>query len=132
MLTESSSQVLKVREDHVRTVLDESRRHLGEVTKDTSRYSEILFSLIVQGLYQVMEPKCLVRCRQADLELIEKLLPNAVVEYKSKTGKDINVTLATESFLSADTCGGVELLALNGRLRVIAKRNVFSILFDSN
>lgn len=110
--------MLKVREDHVRSVLDEARRRLGEVTKDPTRYSEILFTLIVQGLYQIMEPKALIRSRQADQQLVQNLLQRSVEEYKSKTGKDCVATLDTENFLPADTCGGVELLALNGRLRV--------------
>lgn len=111
-------QVLKVREDHVRSVLDEGRRRLGEVTKDSTRYSDVLFRLIVQGLYLIMEPKTIIRSRQVDQALIQQLLPNAVAEYKQKTGKDVNVILDTETFLPPGTCGGIELFALNGRLRV--------------
>lgn len=53
MLNQARLKVLKVREDHVRSVLDEARRRLGEVTKDPTRYTQVLQSLIVQGLYQV-------------------------------------------------------------------------------
>lgn len=102
----------------MRSVLDEARRRLGEVTKDPTRYTEVLFSLIVQGLYQIMEPKAIVRGRQADVGLIQNLLPKAIEEYKSKTGKETTAILDTDNFLPADTCGGVELFALNGRLRV--------------
>lgn len=110
--------MLKVREDHVRSVLDEARRRLGEVTKDPVKYSEILVSLIVQGLFQIMEPKATIKCRQVDVGLIEKLLPTALQNYKEKMGKEIAITLDKESFLPQDTCGGIELHALNGRLRV--------------
>ena len=110
--------MLKVREDHVRSVLDEARRRLGEVTKDPAKYSDILVRLIVQGLFQIMEPKATIKCRQADVGLIEKLLPTALPQYKEKMGKDITITLDKESFLPEATCGGVELHALNGRLRV--------------
>lgn len=113
-------QVLKVREDHVRTVLDEARRRLGEVTKDTTKYSEVLLSLITQGLYQIMEPRATIRCREVDAALLEQVLPKALQEYKEKTGKEVAVTLDKEHFLPAGTCGGVELFALNGRLRVSA------------
>lgn len=118
MLNQARLKVLKVREDHVRSVLDEARRRLGEVTKDQAKYSEVLLALIVQGLFQIMEPKATIKSRQADQPLIEKLLPTAVQNYKAKTGKDINVVLDKETFLPADTCGGVELHALNGRIRV--------------
>lgn len=53
MLNQARLKVLKVREDHVRSVLDEARRRLGEVTKDQQRYAQVLQTLIMQGLYQV-------------------------------------------------------------------------------
>jgi len=118
MLNQARLKVLKVREDHVRSVLDEARRRLGEVTKDPAKYNEILFTLIVQGLYQIMEPKATIKCRQVDQSLVQNILPKAVEEYKSKTGKDCVIKLDTENFLPADNCGGVELFALNGRIRV--------------
>lgn len=77
-----------------------------------------MLSVIVQGLYQIMEPKATIKCRQADQQLVQGILPKAAAEYKSKIGKDVVITLDTESFLPPDACGGVELVALNGRVRV--------------
>lgn len=54
MLNQARLKALKVREDHVRNVLEEARRRLGEVTRNPSKYAEILNSLIVQGLLQVI------------------------------------------------------------------------------
>lgn len=118
MLNQARLKVLKVREDHVSSVLDEARRRLGEVTKDESKYQEILLTLVIQALYQIMEPNTLIKCRQVDQQLVQNLLEKASVEYKSKTGKDVVLKLETAAFLGADTCGGVELSALNGRIRV--------------
>lgn len=53
MLNQARLKVLKVREDHVRNVLEEARKKLGDVTRDQAKYAEILESLILQGLYQV-------------------------------------------------------------------------------
>ena len=53
MLNQARLKVLKVREDHVRNVLDDARKKLGEVLRDQARYSEILKLLMIQGLYQV-------------------------------------------------------------------------------
>lgn len=53
MLNQARLKVLKVREDHVKTVLDEARLRLGEVTKDQAKYSDVVRTLIVQGLFQV-------------------------------------------------------------------------------
>lgn len=56
MLNQARLKVLKVREDHVRAVLDEARKRLGAVTKDHGKYSAILERLVLQGLYQVKYP----------------------------------------------------------------------------
>lgn len=53
MLNQARLKVLKVREDHVRNVLDEARKRLAEVPKNANLYSDILVTLIVQALYQV-------------------------------------------------------------------------------
>lgn len=53
MLNQARLTVLKVREDHVRNVLDEARKRLADVPKDTKLYSDLLVTLIVQALFQV-------------------------------------------------------------------------------
>jgi vacuolar-type H+-ATPase subunit E/Vma4 len=58
MLNQARLKALKVREDHVRNVLEEARRQLGEVTRNSNKYAEILRSLIVQGLLQVIYWEC--------------------------------------------------------------------------
>lgn len=54
MLNQARLKALKVREDHVRNVLDEARKRLGEVAHNPTKYREILQLLIIQGLYQVI------------------------------------------------------------------------------
>lgn len=53
MLNQARLKALKVREDHVRTVLEEARRRLGEVTKNSAKYTHIQELLALQGLLQV-------------------------------------------------------------------------------
>lgn len=119
MLNQARLKVLKVREDHVRAVLDEARRRLGEVTRDTGKYSLTLQLLITQGLYQIMEANVLVRGRQSDAQHIQNALPAAVEQYKRETGKDVVITLDTDNYLPAESTGGIELYALQGRIRVV-------------
>lgn len=54
MLNQARLKVLKVREDHVRNVLDEARKRLAEVPHDKKLYSDLIVTLIVQALFQVM------------------------------------------------------------------------------
>ncbi|XP_016954092.1 V-type proton ATPase subunit E [Drosophila biarmipes] len=118
MLNQARLKVLKVREDHVSSVLDDARKRLGEVTQKQSEYQTVLTKLIVQGLFQVMEPKVILRCREVDVPLVRDVLPSAVEQYKAAIQQNVDLFIDEKDFLSADTCGGVELLALNGRIKV--------------
>ncbi|XP_043652761.1 V-type proton ATPase subunit E [Drosophila teissieri] len=118
MLNQARLKVLKVREDHVSSVLDDARKRLGEVTKKQSEYQTVLTKLIVQGLFQIMEPKVILRCREVDVPLVRDVLPTAVEQYKAQIQQNVDLFIDEKDFLSADTCGGVELLALNGRIKV--------------
>jgi hypothetical protein len=65
-----------------------------------------------------MEANVIVKARQVDLNLIQSLLPKAVEAYKSKSNKDVVVTLETENCLAETATGGVEMYAMNGRIKV--------------
>jgi len=118
MLNAARLKALKAREDHVGTVLEEAKRRLGDITRDPSKYKRLLHALITQGLLQLLEQNVLIRCRQADLQLVEEVIDLAKRDYTEKTGKDVNTKLDQESFLSASICGGVDLLAQRGKIKV--------------
>lgn len=65
-----------------------------------------------------MEPSVTLKVRQADKELVESVLPTAQNDYKNKIQKDVHINVERESFLPQDTCGGVELHAARGRIKV--------------
>lgn len=117
MLNQARLKVLKVREDHVRNVLDDARKKLGEVTKDP-QYRDILNLLIVQGLFQLTETHVTVRVRQADIPLVESIIDAVQNVYKEATMKDVTVKIDQDNFLPADSCGGVDLYAGRGRIKV--------------
>lgn len=118
MLNQARLKVLKVREDHVRNVLDEARKRLAEVPQNEAMYSDLLVTLIVQALFQLVEPAVTVRVRQADKGLVEGLLSRAQTSYKEKITKDLQLKVDTEGFLPAETCGGVDLIAAKGRIKI--------------
>ncbi|XP_047344936.1 V-type proton ATPase subunit E [Vespa velutina] len=118
MLNQARLKVLKVREDHVRNVLDEARKRLGEITQNPNKYSQILRLLITQGLYQLTESHVFIRIRQVDLPIVESLLDSIQQEYKQATKKDALLKIDQETFLPAESCGGVELLTSKGRIKI--------------
>ncbi|CAG9822366.1 unnamed protein product [Phaedon cochleariae] len=135
MLNQARLKVLKVREDHVRAVLEDARKSLGEVTKDQGKYSQILESLILQGLFQtkyteilenlilqglfqLFEKEVTVRVRPQDRDLVRSILPNVAAKYKDATGKDILLKVDDESHLSQEITGGVDLLAQKNKIKI--------------
>jgi len=118
MLNQARLKVLKVREDHVRAVLEEARKRLGEVTRDQGKYSQIIESLILQGLYQLFEKDVTIRVRPQDRELVKSLFNNVQTKYKDITGKEVHLKIDDETHLSQETTGGIELLTLKNKIRV--------------
>ncbi|XP_017783515.1 PREDICTED: V-type proton ATPase subunit E [Nicrophorus vespilloides] len=118
MLNQARLKVLKVREDHVRNVLDEARKRLGQVTSNHSKYQEIIKTLILQGLYQLFETNVLVRCRAQDKDLVEGCFDDVASLYKTAVGKEVNLKIDTENPLGANTTGGIELLAQRGKIKI--------------
>ncbi|XP_074028808.1 V-type proton ATPase subunit Vha26 isoform X1 [Leptinotarsa decemlineata] len=135
MLNQARLKVLKVREDHVRTVLEEARKRLGQVTNDQGKYSQILESLILQGLYQtkyteilqnlilqglyqLFEKDVTIRVRPQDRELVKSIIPTVTNKYKDATGKDIHLKIDDEIHLSQETTGGIDLLAQKNKIKI--------------
>ncbi|KOC70221.1 V-type proton ATPase subunit E, partial [Habropoda laboriosa] len=125
MLNQARLKVLKVREDHVRNVLDEARKGLGEVTQDISRYRVILKLLIVQGLCQLTESHVVIRIRQGDIPLVESLLDSVQEVYL------ITINFFTNYFLGRIKVSNT----LETRLELIAQQlipDIRNALFGQN
>lgn len=118
-LNQSRLKTLKAQDDHIKSILDDAVKRLGEVTKDTSRYEQVLRGLITQGLFQLLEPAVSIRCRQQDLNIVKKVKEGSVEDYKNSTKKTTEVTVDEQSFLPSDCAGGIELLAKQGRIKVV-------------
>jgi len=119
MLNNSRLKSLKAREDHITALLGEAQHRLADLTRDTNQYKRLLEGLIGQGLFQMMEDNVIVRCRQKDEKLITEVLTPAVSQYQKATGKTVNVIIDRSNYLPADISGGVELVAQEGKIKVI-------------
>jgi len=66
-----------------------------------------------------LEAHVLIRCRQNDLALVEEVIGTAVDDYKQQTGKEkMDVKVDQEIFLPPNLCGGVDLIAQKGRIKI--------------
>ncbi|CAH8571267.1 unnamed protein product [Heterobilharzia americana] len=118
MKNQSRLQVLQSRENHIEMLLKEARDRLRTVAADRNTYQNCLSGLITEGLYQLLEPEVIVRCRQSDLDLTQSLLPGCVAAYRKQTGIDCKVTI-DKNFLPDSLAGGVELYNKDGRIKVV-------------
>ncbi|XP_068918064.1 V-type proton ATPase subunit E isoform X1 [Tenebrio molitor] len=125
MLNQARLKVLKVREDHVHSVLDDSRKRLGEITHDQAKYSQLLEALILQSLYQYLgisdklfENTIIVRVRSQDRTIVQGILPVVATKYRDGTGKDVHLKIDDETHLPSETTGGVELYAQKGKIKI--------------
>lgn len=118
MLNQARLQVLKAREDHIKNVLDEARRKLGAVTQNQQQYQDVLKNLIAQALFQLIEHSVVIRCRKQDVAAVKSAADSAVSQFKSVVKKDCNYKIDNDNYLPSDICGGVEILAQQGKIRV--------------
>jgi len=104
------------------------KQKLQAITKDPSKYKELITSLIVQGSLKVLEDKVQVRCRQEDRPLVQSAFAEAERAYstqiKRQTGVERKVALSIDtgkSLLSKGkgaVIGGVVLCCHGGLITV--------------
>jgi len=118
-------RLLKSREEAIQKVLEEAHKSLVKLSKSPA-YKDLLKKLIVQGLLKMEEEKVMVVCRQEDVSVVESALADAVAEYKTKSKKNVQVTVDKSVYLppgpdkatnQLETCsGGILLSAMDGRI----------------
>jgi len=118
MLNQARLRILKARGEHIRTLLDQARKNLLEVTNDKARYKELMAKLIEQALYRMMETEVAVKCRKEDLDIVREVLDGAVQSYTKHSGEKCQAKLDEQDFLHPDTCGGVEITAFGNKIKV--------------
>ncbi|TNN00771.1 V-type proton ATPase subunit E 1a isoform X1 [Takifugu flavidus] len=111
-------KVLKVRDDMITDLLNEARKRLIDIAKDSARYSELLEGLLLQGFYQLLEPKVTVRCRQQDVDLVQAAINKNIPVYREAVKCDLVVKIDLGRFLPAEIAGGVELYNDNVKIKV--------------
>ncbi|KAF7225251.1 V-type proton ATPase subunit E 1a [Nothobranchius furzeri] len=111
-------KVLKTRDDMITDLLHEARQRLAEVTKDADSYSKLLECLVLQGLYQLLEPKVTIRCRQQDVEMVQAAVNRNIPIYQEAVKSKITVRIDQDRFLPSDICGGIEAYNENGKIKV--------------
>lgn len=118
LMNQARLKVLKTRDDMVTDLLNEARKRLADIAKDPAKYSSLLEGLVLQGFYQQLEPKVIIRCRKEDVTLVEAAVQKNIPIYKETVKRNIEVRVDQDNFLSSDISGGVEVCNANGKIKV--------------
>ncbi|NXH10337.1 VATE1 ATPase, partial [Bucco capensis] len=118
LMNQARLKVLKARDDLIADLLNEARQRLAKVVKDTARYQTLLDGLVLQGFYQLLEPRVFVRCRKQDLPLVKTAVQKSIPIYKNATKRDVDVRVDQDNFLPEDIAGGVEIYNSDGKIKV--------------
>ncbi|KAM9854001.1 V-type proton ATPase subunit E 1a isoform 2-T2 [Aulostomus maculatus] len=118
LMNQARLKVLKARDDMIVDLLMEARRRLAQIAQDPAIYSSLLQGLVLQGFYQLLEPKVTVRCRQQDVEIVQAAVNEVIPFYREAVKSNIVVKIDQERFLPSDICGGVEMYNDNGKIKV--------------
>ncbi|CAF3814663.1 unnamed protein product [Rotaria sp. Silwood1] len=111
--------ILKVRDDYVQALKEQARKQLTILTQNRVKYIYILVNLITEGIFVLMENDITIRCRQDDYGLVQRLIPDAIQRYKQEFKQnDIKITVDDKNFLADDLAGGIELYAMDGKIKV--------------
>nr|SVE74491.1 EOG090X0F8Y [Daphnia barbata] len=103
LLNQARLKVLQAQQQHIQNLLAEARTRLSKSSADRSNYTRVIRDLIIQALFQIMEPVVTIRCREIDLELVESVLPEASAKYSEAMRKPCQISVAKDNFLPADT-----------------------------
>lgn len=83
-LNSSRIKVLQAQDDLVNSMKDSASKELLRVSADIKAYKMLLKGLIVQSLLRLKESSVLLRCREADVSLVDSVLEEAKQEYAEK------------------------------------------------
>ncbi|KFR07036.1 V-type proton ATPase subunit E 1 [Nipponia nippon] len=118
LMNQARLKVLKARDDLIADLLNEAKQRLAKVVKDTARYQTLLDGLVLQGFYQLLEPRIVVRCRKQDLPMVKIAVQKSVPIYKNATKRDVDVHIDQDNFLPEEISGGVEIYNSDGKIKV--------------
>ncbi|EOD45404.1 chitin biosynthesis protein [Neofusicoccum parvum] len=111
-------RVLGARQELLDELFEQARKKLVDASKDKSKYQSTLKGLILEGLYDLNEPKVQVRARKVDYDVVRKAIPEAEKEYKDKTGKETKVEIDESNPQPEGSTGGVSIVGGNGKIDI--------------
>mmetsp|Transcript_3866 Transcript_3866/g.11544 ORF Transcript_3866/g.11544 Transcript_3866/m.11544 type:complete len:220 (+) Transcript_3866:162-821(+) len=115
--SESRLKILKFEDQAIRDIYDEAASKLKEITKDPSKYSNLLKNLTLQGLLALRDPQVVVIVKQGDRKTVQDFLPEVAKAYEKSTGDSVSLEVSSET-LPDESLGGVTLKSHEGKIKL--------------
>lgn len=127
---QSRISILKAREDLIQKLKDQAIVQLSAISKDESKYPNLLTNLIAQALYRLVEKEVHIKCREKDLGLVKNAINEAIELYKKAIKRDVVVKIMP-TYLNPEISGGIEAFTTDGKIKVINTLEArLTMLFD--
>ncbi|VEU23172.1 DEKNAAC104110 [Brettanomyces naardenensis] len=111
-------KILATRDQSLQEIFDAASDQLHQFSKDDSSYKELLTGLVEEGLLDFMEPKVTVRVKKDDLSVGKEAAEEAAKRYQDVSGREIDVSVDEDEFLSDKSAGGVILSNGTGKIEI--------------
>lgn len=118
MKNKSRLAILQSRQQLLNDLFEETSNRLKDVPNDKAKYQQLLKDLILQGLYQLMEPNVSVMAREADIDIVKEAIKEAEQKYSQDTDDHVKVELVQGNYLPKENAGGVVLAGYHGRIQI--------------
>jgi len=93
-INKSRLEKIKARQEVLMNISKDSQQQLQKEMGDAAKNKAFVTKLIVQGLLMLLEDTVSIRCRAADVSMVEGCLPAACDEYSKLIQKDCGVAKA--------------------------------------
>ncbi|GAQ80593.1 Vacuolar H+-ATPase V1 sector subunit E [Klebsormidium nitens] len=114
-------RLLQAQDDIVKSVKEQADKQLATVGTGDS-YKNLLQGLILQGLLRLEEESVQLRCREADLKVVQSVLDPAKKAYAEKTGKKAtSINVDSSTFLPPAPKSGSHDPACSGGIVIASK-----------
>ena len=110
-------QILQARDQIIEDINSEVTETLSK-RMDSAVYEKTLYKLLLQCLGRLMEEKVELVCRQCDVPVVEKLIPQAIDAHLKNLTKSTRceIIISNTRFLPKDQAGGIKAHALGGKI----------------
>jgi vacuolar-type H+-ATPase subunit E/Vma4 len=91
--------ILQKREQATNQVFEEAKDQLKSLVQGD--YKTLMFALVLQGLYSLMEPLVVLRVLERDAALVEELIPSLIERFIKETKKPVKIAIDKTQPLSS-------------------------------